>query len=144
MPCVCAKLWVVLFTSAHWHMASPTWCATAFPPDQISWSAPDVDRPFAECQYCAALNPILEQASELIGSEASIAKLDMRGTFAINRDFDVRSAPTLILFKEGVEADRSREDLAAIRDARAIASYVRMHTGPDVLSLHTLEKARSS
>ena len=96
----------------------------------------------AECQYCAALDPILDQASELIGSDARILKLDMRGTFAINRDFDVRSAPTMLLFREGVEADRSREDLAAIRDARAIASYVRMHTGPDVLLLRTEEQVR--
>lgn len=58
------------------------------------------------CGPCKMLSPVLEQVNEEIGSEVKIAKLDIDSSLELAKKFNVMSVPTMILFKDGKEADR--------------------------------------
>lgn len=58
------------------------------------------------CAPCRMMAPVLnEVASELSGT-ARIGKIDVEKYQALSQKFKVRSIPTLILFKNGVEINR--------------------------------------
>ena len=58
------------------------------------------------CAPCRMMAPVLnEVASELSGT-ARIGKIDVEKYQALSQRFKVRSIPTLILFKNGVEINR--------------------------------------
>lgn len=60
----------------------------------------------AWCMPCKMLSPILNEVADEIGSKAKIAKLNIDEQQAIASKFNVRSIPTMILFKNGKEIDR--------------------------------------
>ena len=53
------------------------------------------------CGPCKQLKPILEQLKAKIGNSAKIIKIDVYNNRSLADKFQIRSVPTLILFKDG-------------------------------------------
>jgi thioredoxin 1 len=53
------------------------------------------------CGPCKQLKPILEQLKSKVGESAKIIKIDVDKNKALSEQFQIRSVPTLILFKDG-------------------------------------------
>ena len=53
------------------------------------------------CGPCAALSPLLDQLSEDLADQLTIEKIDISKYPDVARRFEVRSVPTLLLFKSG-------------------------------------------
>lgn len=62
---------------------------------------------FAEwCAPCKMLAPILSELAEKMSGKVTIGKLDIDAAQATTTKYQVTSVPTLILFKDGQEAQR--------------------------------------
>jgi thioredoxin 1 len=53
------------------------------------------------CGPCRAVGPKLEEIAQEMGSKIKIMKLDVDNNQTVSAAFNVRSIPTLILFKGG-------------------------------------------
>ena len=53
------------------------------------------------CGPCKQLKPILEQLQSKVGESAKIIKIDVDKNRSLADKFQIRSVPTLILFKDG-------------------------------------------
>lgn len=53
------------------------------------------------CGPCKQLKPILEQVKSKVGAQAKIIKIDVDKNRSLADKFQIRSVPTLILFKGG-------------------------------------------
>ncbi len=53
------------------------------------------------CGPCKQLKPILEQVKNLVGDTAKIIKIDVDKNKTLSEKLQIRSVPTLILFKNG-------------------------------------------
>jgi thioredoxin 1 len=53
------------------------------------------------CGPCKQLKPILEQVKSKVGEQAKIIKIDVDKNRSLADKFQIRSVPTLILFKGG-------------------------------------------
>ncbi len=53
------------------------------------------------CGPCKQLKPILEQVKSNVGAQAKIIKIDVDKNRSLADKFQIRSVPTLILFKGG-------------------------------------------
>lgn len=53
------------------------------------------------CGPCKQLKPILEQLKSKVGDSAKIIKIDVDKNKSLSDQFQIRSVPTLILFKDG-------------------------------------------
>ena len=58
------------------------------------------------CGPCKMLAPILENAEKEIGDKAKIFKMDVDEAGDIAQSFGIMSVPTMIIFKDGKEAER--------------------------------------
>ena len=58
------------------------------------------------CGPCKMLGPVLEQVADDVKGEANIVKLDIDQSLDLAKQFGVMSVPTMIIFKDGKEADR--------------------------------------
>jgi len=58
------------------------------------------------CSPCQMLSPILESVSTEVGDTAKVLKVDIEKNMDFARQYNVRSVPTLIIFKEGKEVWR--------------------------------------
>ncbi len=58
------------------------------------------------CGPCQMLSPILESVSTEVGDTAKVLKVDIEKNMDFARQYNVRSVPTLIIFKEGKEVWR--------------------------------------
>jgi thioredoxin 1 len=73
------------------------------------------------CGPCRAMTPAVEAVAEAYQSKAKVLKLNVDESPAVSPRYNIRGIPTLILFKDGQEADRlvglqSREQIAALID----------------------------
>ena len=53
------------------------------------------------CGPCQALMPILKDVKEALGERLKIVKIDIDKNQSLAQKYQVRSVPTMILFKEG-------------------------------------------
>ncbi len=53
------------------------------------------------CGPCKQLAPILEQLKSRVGETAKIIKIDVDRNRSVADQFQIRSVPTIILFKDG-------------------------------------------
>lgn len=58
------------------------------------------------CMPCKMMAPILNTVAEELNEKASIGKIDIEQFQSTPSKYGVRSIPTLILFKDGVEVNR--------------------------------------
>jgi len=69
------------------------------------------------CGPCVAIAPIVEELAEEFDGRAVIAKLDVDSNRDIAVRYGIQAIPTLLLIKDGQEADRivGRVDKASIK-----------------------------
>jgi thioredoxin 2 len=73
------------------------------------------------CGPCRAMAPMFEQAAAALATEARFAKVNTDDEQGLAARFAIRSIPTLILFRGGVEAKRA----SGAMDAGALARWIR-------------------
>ncbi len=56
------------------------------------------------CAPCKMMPPILKQVKDQLGDKIRIIKIDTEKNRAISEKFQIRSIPTMILFKNGEKA----------------------------------------
>jgi thioredoxin 1 len=79
---------------------------------------------FAEwCGPCKTLAPILQQTKSEIDGRAKIIKIDIDKNQHAASHFQVRSVPTLILFKKGKMVWRQ----SGIMESKALANLILSH-----------------
>jgi len=70
--------------------------------DIINSATPTLVDFYAEwCGPCKMMSPILEQVSSEIGKGAKVLKIDIDKNREVSGKYNIRSVPTLLLFKEG-------------------------------------------
>ncbi len=57
------------------------------------------------CGPCRQLGPILEEVSKEFGDKVKICKINVDESPAIAANYEIRSIPTLFLFKDGEKVD---------------------------------------
>lgn len=73
------------------------------------------------CGPCKQLKPILEQVKSNVGEKAKIIKIDVDKNRSLADKFQIRSVPTLILFKGGKVVWRQ----SGVVPARTLESIIR-------------------
>lgn len=58
------------------------------------------------CGPCRMLSPVLEEVLEESKGEFDIVKVDIDESYDLAKKFGVMSVPTMIIFQDGVEADK--------------------------------------
>jgi len=58
------------------------------------------------CAPCRAMSPAIEAAAQKLAGEAKVYKINVDDNPSISSRFSIRGIPTLILFKDGREANR--------------------------------------
>jgi len=53
------------------------------------------------CQPCKMVTPILKQVKDQMGDKVKIIKINVDNNHSVSAKYNVRSIPTLILFKNG-------------------------------------------
>ena len=53
------------------------------------------------CQPCKMVSPILKQVKDHLGDQVKIVKINVDNNPAISAKYNIRSIPTLVLFKNG-------------------------------------------
>jgi thioredoxin 1 len=71
------------------------------------------------CGPCRAMSPAVEAAAEKLAGNAKVYKINVDDNPAVSPRFNIRGIPTLILFKDGREANRlvglsSKEQIEAL------------------------------
>lgn len=70
--------------------------------DMIAGSKPTLVDFFATwCGPCKMQGPVLEQLKQKVGDTANIIKIDVDRNPDLSAEYQIRSVPTLILFKDG-------------------------------------------
>ena len=71
------------------------------------------------CGPCRAMSPAVEAAAQKLAGEANVFKLNVDDNPSVSPRFGIKGIPTLILFKDGREANRlvglsSKEQIEAL------------------------------
>lgn len=70
--------------------------------DKIKSGSPTLVDFFATwCGPCKMMHPILEDLKKRVGDSATILKIDVDANQELASQYNVRSVPTLIIFKDG-------------------------------------------
>lgn len=77
------------------------------------------------CGPCKMLGPIVEEIGEECGGSFKVFKIDIDEAEDIAMDFGIMSVPTLIIFKDGEEAER----MIGVQPKTAILDAVRKVIG---------------
>ena len=85
-----------------------------------------------DCGHCRSLEPVLEEAADLLRGSASIIKIDSRNAYELSQRYGVRQTPTLVLFQNGQEVTAARSDLQGFRTKDSLVPYVLRFKGPVV------------
>ena len=75
------------------------------------------------CGHCLALNPHYDKAAEDKGEQVKFVKVSYQHGRDLFKDYDVRSTPTLVLFKNGNEIART----VGARSADALKTWLDEH-----------------
>ncbi len=79
---------------------------TTFDAEVLAASEPVLVDFWAEwCPPCKAMDPVLDRLAEEMAGKVKIVKLDIETNPATTVRYNVRSMPTLILFRNGQPAD---------------------------------------
>lgn len=79
---------------------------------------------FAEwCPPCRMLEPILEEIAEQMQDKVKLCKIDIDQAQSVTSTFQVTSVPTLILFKDGKEVNRTE----GLKDADVLKEFISEH-----------------
>jgi thioredoxin 2 len=73
------------------------------------------------CGPCKTMGPNFEQASRNFRAEVRFAKINTEDQQSLGAQFNIRSIPTLILFKNGKEVDR----VSGVLEASQLTSWIR-------------------
>lgn len=76
------------------------------------------------CGPCKRLAPILEQVASQMGSKVKIVKVNVDHSPQTASQFGIRSIPTLILFKNGVEVEK----LIGTQNISQLTTFLNVHT----------------
>ena len=76
------------------------------------------------CGPCRMMAPAYEQASQQMLSEARFIKVDTEAEQAIGARFNIRSIPTLAVFRDGREIARQAGAMSAVDIQRWVASVL--------------------
>lgn len=63
------------------------------------------------CPHCRRMMPIVEEVKELLDGRAAVYQLDIDQNQEIADDIDVKSVPTFIVYKNGVEQWRNSGEM---------------------------------
>ena len=58
------------------------------------------------CGPCKMIGPIVEELAEDVEGQAVVAKMDVDGNSTVPAKFNIRSIPTLLVFKNGEVVER--------------------------------------
>lgn len=58
------------------------------------------------CGYCTKLIPVLENLEQEYGDSLKIVKVNVDQNKSLSQQYEIMSLPTLILFKDGKEAEK--------------------------------------
>lgn len=72
------------------------------------------------CGPCRMVTPIIEALSVEMNGKVKIGKLDIEGAQETTAKYQVTSIPTIILFKDGKEANR----VVGVRDKDSLQSMI--------------------
>jgi thioredoxin 1 len=72
------------------------------------------------CGPCRMLSPILEALATDLGEKITVAKLDVDHSPKTTNTYQITSVPTMILFKNGKEADR----IVGLKDLETLKKIV--------------------
>ena len=75
------------------------------------------------CGPCRMQSPILEEVKKRIGDQANIIKIDIDQNADVAARYNVRSVPTLILFKQGEALWRT----VGLQQADLLEAKIREH-----------------
>jgi thioredoxin 1 len=96
----------------------------------------DADRPVLVdfwatwCGPCHMLAPTIEELAKTLDGTVSVGKLDVDDSPLTAASYDIRSIPTVILFKDGREVTR----LLGVRSKKELADTVKYHTEAETLA----------
>ena len=76
------------------------------------------------CGPCKQLKPILEQLKAKIGNSAKIIKIDVDKNRTLADKFQIRSVPTMILFKDGKSVWRQ----SGVIQASTLEGIIKQHS----------------
>jgi thioredoxin 1 len=76
------------------------------------------------CGPCKRLAPILEQVAAKMGNKIKIVKVNVDFNPATAAQFGIRSIPTMILFKNGVEVEK----MIGAQDISQLITFLTAHT----------------
>lgn len=72
------------------------------------------------CGPCRMIAPIIEELADEMNGKAKVGKLDIEASQNVTAKYQVTSIPTIILFKNGEEANR----VVGVRDKAALQSLI--------------------
>jgi thioredoxin 2 len=80
------------------------------------------------CGPCLRMAPFFEQVSQKLSNKLRFAKVDTEAEQALAARFNIRSIPTLIVFRDGREVARQSGGM----DATQLSRWLAVNTGSDL------------